>query len=307
MEIIKAFAPGFMQVSIDEAFLDLTGMERIYPLAGKAARILKSEILEKTGLTVSIGVATSRFVAKLASDYHKPDGLTIVPSGKEVEFVDTVGLKKLWGIGNSMYESLVRKGITSTKLLRYYDLNRLQALVGEISGEYLYKVVRGIDPGIYQGEAKSHSISSESTFYPDVYGLDVLDSYLLQMSLDLSFRALSEGVIPRNVCIKLRYGDFTTTTIQETPDENLYSSDDIYNLAKKLLRSKYTGQGIRLLGLSLGQVYVAENPEQGEFFAKDKEKRRALEKTILQLSKDGKKVIKAGLLDKQGQRNNNKG
>lgn len=303
MEIIKAFAPGFIQVSIDEAFLDLTGMERIYPLPGKAARELKKRIFDSTGLTVSIGVATSRFIAKLASDYHKPNGLTVVPNGKEIAFVDAVGLKKLWGIGKAMYDSLMKKGITSTKILREYPQDRLQYLFGEKSGEYLYKVVRGIDPGIYQSEAKSHSISSETTFYPDVYGYEALDSYLLEMSLDLSFRALSEHLVPRNICLKLRYGDFTTTTIQATPNENLYSSDDIYSLAKKLLREKYTGHGIRLIGLTLGQVYSADEPEQKELFSEDKEKRRALEKTILSLTKDGKKVIKAGLLEK---RNNNK-
>ncbi len=298
MNIIKSFAPGFLQVSIDEAFLDLTGMERIYPLAGKAAKELKAKILSETGLTVSIGVASSRFIAKLASDYHKPNGLTIVPPDREIEFVDAVGIGKLWGVGKAMLESLKKKGITSTQILRRYPESELKSLFGEKSGEYLYKVVRGIDPGIYQGEVKSHSISSELTFYPDIYGTDTLEEYLLQMSFDLSFRALKEHVIPRSVTLKLRYGDFTTTTIQETPDENIYSSEDILNIAKKLLKKKYTGQGIRLLGLALGQVYESEEPEQGEFFSELKEKKRKLEKTILSLSQDGNKVIKAGILEK---------
>lgn len=296
MKIIKDFAPGFLQVSIDEAFLDLTGMERIYPLPGRAAKELKRKIAEETGLTVSIGVATSRFIAKLASDYHKPDGLTIVPSGREMEFVDKVGLRKLWGVGNAMYEALERKGMQSTETIRAYTLDQLKAMMGDKSGEYLYSIVRGIDPGIYQGARKSHSISSEITFYPDVYSIDALDSCLLEMASDLSFRALSEKVIARSVTLKLRYGDFTTTTIQETPDCNLYSSDDIHKVAKRLLRVKFKGQGIRLIGLALGQLYSGEEPEQKELFSEDKEKRRALEKTILSLSRDGKKVIKAGLL-----------
>ena len=100
MSLIRDFAPGFLQVSVDEAFLDLTGMERIYPLPGKAARLLKESIMEKTGLTVSIGVAPSRYLAKLASDYRKPDGLTIIPRGKEEIFIDSIPLRKLWGIGD---------------------------------------------------------------------------------------------------------------------------------------------------------------------------------------------------------------
>lgn len=305
MDIIQGFAPGFLQVSIDEAFLDLTGMERIYPLPGKAAKQLKKEILDKTGLTVSIGVASSRFLAKLASDYHKPNGLTIVPKDREEEFIDAVGLKKLWGVGKAMYECLQKKGIASTQTLRRYSLSELQAMFGERSGGYLYKVVRAIDPGIYQGEAKSHSISSEITFYPDVYGLEALDCYLLDMSSDLAFRALSEHVVPRSVTLKLRYGDFTTTTIQETPNENIYSSEDILHIAKTLLRKKYTGEGIRLIGLSLGQTYSGEEPEQGEFFSEDKEKKRMLEKTILELTQDGNKVIKAGVLTKNAPKNKN--
>ena len=140
MGIISSFAPGFLQVSVDEAFLDLTGMERIYPLPGKAARKLKDEIRKETGLTASIGVASSRFVAKLASDYRKPDGLTIVPRGKEEEFVSAVGLRKLWGIGDSMYQSLIRKGITSVEILRKYDENDLKHFFGESNGHYLYLV-----------------------------------------------------------------------------------------------------------------------------------------------------------------------
>jgi DNA polymerase-4 len=240
MTIIKNFAPGFLQVSIDEAFLDLTGMERIYPLAGKAARQLKEQIYLETGLTVSIGVASSRFVAKLASDFNKPNGLTIVPPAREIEFVDRVGLKKLWGIGKATYEMLSRKGLTSTEKIRAYSLPELQSMLGESTGKYLYSTCRGIDPGIYQGEAKSHSISTETTFYNDVYGYDALDEYLLSMSHELMFKAFDEKMVPRTVGIKLRYGDFSTTTIQETPEEPIYSSSDVYEISKKLLRKKYS-------------------------------------------------------------------
>lgn len=296
MSIIRDFAPGFLQVSIDEAFLDLTGMERIYPLPGRAAKELKSKIFKETGLTVSIGVAPSRFLAKLASDFRKPDGLTIVPAGKEIEFIDAVGLKKLWGIGKSTLESLKRKGITTTETLRSYSEMELQIMTGESSGSYLYKIARGIDPGIYTSEAKSHSISTETTFIYDVYGYDALDTYLLAMSQELMFKAMDNKEIPRTVGIKLRYGDFTTTTIQETPYGAIYSSSDVYEIAKRLLRKKYNGQGVRLLGLFLSQIYSSEEVEQGELFAEDKEKRRNLEKTIIALSKKGNKVTKAGLL-----------
>ncbi|MBO8468551.1 MAG: DNA polymerase IV [Spirochaetes bacterium] len=293
MGIISSFAPGFLQVSVDEAFLDLTGMERIYPLPGKAARKLKDEIRKETGLTASIGVASSRFVAKLASDYRKPDGLTIVPRGKEEEFVSAVGLRKLWGIGDSMYQSLIRKGITSVEILRKYDENDLKHFFGESNGHYLYLVARGIDPGIYQGEAKSRSISAERTFYPDVFGYDALDSYLLEMSQEVMFRALDEKKVPRSVSIKLRYGDFTTLSIQTTPVKPIYSSTDVYNISRELLRSKYNGSGVRLIGVALQSIYDGSDVEQQDFFSEKEEKERTLEKTIIELKKKGSKLVKA--------------
>ena len=295
MGIISSFAPGFLQVSVDEAFLDLTGtgMERIYPLPGKAARKLKDEIRKETGLTASIGVASSRFVAKLASDYRKPDGLTIVPRGKEEEFVSVVGLRKLWGIGDSTYQSLIRKGITSVEILRKYDENDLKHFFGESNGHYLYLVARGIDPGIYQGEAKSRSISAERTFYPDVFGYDALDSYLLEMSQEVMFRALDEKKVPRSVSIKLRYGDFTTISIQTTPVKPIYSSIDVYNISRELLRSKYNGSGVRLIGVALQSIYDGSDVEQQDFFSEKEEKERKLEKTIIELKKKGSKLVKA--------------
>lgn len=298
MAIIEDFAPGFLQVSIDEAFLDLTGTERIYPFPGKAARVLKEKIKNETGLTVSIGVGTSRFISKLASDFHKPDGLTIVPRGKEIDFVDAVGLDKLWGVGKSSLLSITRKGIKTTAELRKIPREELEHMFGTSMGNYLYNVSRGIDPGIYTGESKTHSISTEETFFPDVYDEGVLYAKLLEMSYSLFFRALDEGVIAKTVTVKLRYGDFSTFTLSRTPKDGIYSSDDIYKIALDLFKSKYNGGGVRLLGLNLGNLYRGEKPEQGELFSEKKEKLRKLEETIHALDKNGKTVIKATNLEK---------
>ena len=293
MSIIRSFAPGFLQVSVDEAFLDLTGMERIYPLPGKAARALKEMILSQTGLTASIGVASSRFIAKLASDYRKPDGLTIVPPGKEEAFVDKVGLGKLWGIGDSTLSALRRRGITTASVLRSYSQEELRRMFGEKSGEYLYKAARGIDPGIYSKEAKSRSISTERTFYPDVRDMDAIETYLLEMAEEVMFRALEEKKVPRTVSVKIRYGDFSTITVQDTPQHGIYSSADVYAISKELLSSRYKGEGIRLLGIALQGVYDGEEIAQGEFFMEKEKKERELEKTILTLGRKGSKLVRA--------------
>lgn len=298
MDLLSSFAPGFLQVSIDEAFLDLSGMNKIYPLPGKAAKELKEKIVKKTGLTVSIGVASSRYVAKLASDYHKPDGLTIVPPGKEEEFVDKVGLEKLWGIGNSTLESLQKRGIRTTETLRKWTMEELKRSFGESSGEFLYKVSRGIDPGIHEKEALSHSISEEETFIYDVYDEEIIKEKLLEMSENLQLRALDEKKVPKTVTVKIRYGDFKTVTISKTPQSPLYSSLDIFDIALFLFQSKYEKKGVRLIGLSLGSLYDGEEIEERELFYEEGERRRTLDKTILSLKKDGNKIIKASILKK---------
>ncbi len=300
MSIIRSFAPGFQQISVDEAFLDLTGMERIYPLPGKAARLLKERILEEAGLTVSIGVAASRFIAKLASDYRKPDGLTIVPHGKEEEFVDTIPLQRLWGIGDSTFRALQGRGIRSASEIRKRGREEMRRLFGESSGDFLSSIACGIDPGIFQGEARSKSISTEKTFYPDVYGLDALDTYLLEMSQEVMFRALDEKQNPRTAGIKLRYGDFSTSTVQMTPSKPIYSSSDIFQIASELLHSKYTGEGVRLLGVFISGLYEGEEIEQPDFFSEKEERERKLEKTILTLSQKGSRMVKARSLTRKG-------
>ena len=165
MAIIRDIAPSYIQASIDEAYLDMTGTETLYGGQREAALLLKDRVRQETGLTISVGVASSRFIAKLASDYRKPDGLTIVPRGLETEFVDAVGLRKLWGVGRATMEKLERYNIRSPADLRSYSLQRLEQLFGRSGGGYLYKVCRGQDPGIYSGENKSHSISAERTFF----------------------------------------------------------------------------------------------------------------------------------------------
>ena len=160
-------------------------------------------------------------------------------------------------------------------------------------------MARGIDPGIYQGESRTKSISTERTFYPDLYSTDAIEDTLLEMSEDVMFRALDEKKIPRTVSVKLRYGDFTTTTIQTTPESAIYSSSDVYHIAHDLLFSKYRGQGIRLIGVALQGIYDGESIEQGEFFREKEKKERELEKTILDLGRKGSKVMRLRHLEKE--------
>lgn len=298
MKIFEEFSPDITQVSIDEAFLDMTGTRRLYGLPRDTARLLKQRVKEETQLTISVGIGPSRFIAKLASDYRKPDGLCRISPGREIEFIDAIGLKKLWGIGKSTLDALAKYHIGTAAQLREYSMETLQRNFGQAQGEYLYKVCRGIDPGMHAGEAKSHSISSEQTFPVDVSDEDILSQCLLQMSHEVMFRSLDEQVMGRTVGIKLRFSDFTTISVQRTPTTPLYSAEQVYEISKELLLSKWKqGVPVRLLGVGLYQTYKGDAPIQEELFEDANKKKREIEKVVLKLNSKGREILKATNMD----------
>jgi DNA polymerase-4 len=188
--LLQTFSPVVQQISIDEAFLDMTGTERLFGKPRQAAILLKNRVKNETGLVISVGIGPTRFIAKMASDFDKPDGLCRVSPGKEIAFVDAVGLRKLWGIGDSTLNALKKHSITTVAQLREYSVEHLQRLFGEAAGSYLHKVSHGIDPGIHTGVTKSRSISTEMTFPVDVTDIDILEQNLLGMSHEVMFRAI---------------------------------------------------------------------------------------------------------------------
>ena len=296
MNIFKEFSPTIQQVSIDEAFLDMSGTEKLFGHPYQVAIKLKNTIKEKTGLTISVGIGPSKLIAKLASDYNKPDGLCIVDEDRVIEFIDAVGLKKLWGIGKVTQKLLDKKNIKTTQDLRSYSLSYLQKAFGQSMGEYLYKVCRGEDPGIYCGKPKSHSISTERTFQNDVADINVLETYLLDMSHEVLYRSIEEKQMARTIAIKIRYSDFSTISAQITPSEPIYCAEQVYEYSKALFAKKWKKLPIRLLGVGLYQTYKGESPYQEELFNEENKKRRALEKVALELQKKGQHLTKATLL-----------
>ncbi len=307
MDVLRSYAPEMLQASIDEAYLDMTGTGTIYGDSAESARRLKNMVHEATGLTCSIGVGSSRFIAKLASDYRKPDGLTVVPPGLEERFVDAVGLKKLWGVGKVTYDALLSHRLHTPEDIRSCSLDYLMRTFGRSSGEYLWKVSRGIDPGIYAGEAKTHSISAERTFWPDLMTAEAAESFLLELSEEVMFRSLDEGYMARTCALKIRYSSFKTYSLQVTPDESILTSSDLHAHVSKLFRSKYTGEGIRLLGVGLAGLYKGDEPEQPDLFSEDRERKRKLERTVLELRKSGSPIRRASSMPKGKEQNHNDG
>ncbi len=302
MGILTQFSPEVNVVSVDEAYLDMTGTGLIFGTPFDAAVKLKSEIREKTGLTVSVGIAYNRMLAKLASEHGKPDGLFEIEKGKEIEFLDSVKLKDLWGIGEKTLSRLHDLGITEIRQLRLYSEKLLSEMLGENSAAYLYKTVRGIDPGIWNSSPRSRSISSEVTFEKDTKSEAFLKRELLDISRQLMFRLIDSGYLSRTVSIKIKYFDFSAITAQSTLSGNIRCSDEIYKTLINLLDAKLDrSRPVRLIGASLMSLESRENSSQLDLFEDNYSKKGEVEKAVQALSKKkpGIKIFKATLIDKE--------
>jgi DNA polymerase-4 len=236
MELFSSFTPSWIPLSIDEASLDMTGMETLFGPPEKAATLLKKKVKELSGLTLSIGIAENRYVAKLASEYRKPDGLFRVLPGKEIPFIDTLGLKKLWGIGSKTVQRLGELGWDTPEKIRALPLRVLQLRLGKALGEFLYRIVRGVDPGIYTEAVKCHSLSQETTFSIDVGDAKVLKQTLLELSHQVMCRLHREKGKSRTVTLKVRYPDFTTRTFRRTLTHSILSAEELFHLGWDLSR-----------------------------------------------------------------------
>lgn len=300
MEIFTRFAPEVIQNSIDEAFLDLTGTEKLMGPPKEVAARIKACVKEETGLTVSIGIGENRYLAKLASDYRKPDGLYQVERGKEIEFIDSIPLKKLWGIGKSTFTRLESSGITSAAQIRGFSTTLLEGMFGKGAAEFLNAVAWGKDPGICASEPRSRSISNETTFDQDVGDYNIIKDTLLWLSHQILFRLLEKGWSSKTLALKIRLDNFSTSTIQITQENGFTSAEEVFQAALELLHKKWDRRrNIRLIGLGFQNADVSGGI-QPQLFDDIHEKQNKVEKAVLKLNSRFKKnqVIKAALLKK---------
>ena len=305
MKIFDTYTPEVIQISIDEAFLDVSGMEKYMGTAEEIAVNLKNKVRKETGLTISVGIAENKYLAKLASDYKKPDGLFRIYPGSEEQFLDTLKLKQIWGIGNKTVEKLENMNIKTVKRLREYPETMLSSMLGPGCAGFIYKAVRGIDPGIFSAPPRSRSISNERTFREDVTSDEVLNKNLLELSHQLMFRLMTSEYSSKTVSVKIRYEDFTTVTAQATQDSEITSGEEIYSILKKLMDTKRDfSRSIRLIGAALLSLEKRGSSRQLDLFENSYRKQNKVEKAILDLKKKNPefKVVKASLINKSEDR-----
>ena len=287
MNIFRDYSPDVDQMSIDEAFIDLTGTEKLFGPPQETARLIKARVKEETGLTVSVGLASTKYLAKIASGLSKPDGFFQIKPGDEENFMLSLPLNKVWGLGPKSLELIRSKGLTSTRDIYERDLDSLEFLFGKNMAGFLYNVVRGIEKESFSRETKSHSISAETTFPYDLTDIYTIETELLELAHGVFFRLLKEESFSRTAFIKIRYDDFSTCTVQETVSRNIITLDTFFEIIKKLFEKRYeNGRGIRLLGVGFENIVKDDKPYQQELFdINHDEKKQAVEKAILKLSK----------------------
>jgi DNA polymerase IV len=301
MEIFVSFTPEVFRVSIDEAFLDMGGTEKLWGPPEAAARLLKSKVKEKTSLGISIGIASTRYVAKIASGLRKPDGLVIVPPGEEEGFMLGLPLAKLWGAGERTQERFAELGIASVAQLASMGEAQLASLFGKAGGAFLYGAVRGREVGgMGPGPALSRSMSSETTFERDTADRARIEDVLFSLADELSYRLKAEGLASRRLVLKLRFQDFTTITRRCSRDRRYRSAQESFADAIELLDKAWDGRTeIRLLGLGYADLEDQGGGSQGELFSEDGDRARRAEDAVFRIERSGVgKITRARLLDR---------
>jgi DNA polymerase IV len=304
MDILKQHAPVIQQISVDEAFLDMTGTELLMGPPESSAGTIKSAIRNQTQLTISIGIGTSKFVAKMASAKSKPDGLFRVPPGREIDFIDSCRIKDIWGIGPKAETALASKGITSVKQLRSFDELTLKRLFGQSSGSFYYAVSRGIDPGIFTGETKSRSVSNELTLSEDVSDRETLRQLIFDLSHQVFFRTLSDSVTGKTSFIKIKYTDFSSVSAQKSNNSPFLSAEELFFAAWELFDKKWDRRPVRLIGVGIGSIEESGHAVQNELFDSGYARKHKLEKAVQTMQSSGIHLVKASSL--LGRKNSSK-
>jgi nucleotidyltransferase/DNA polymerase involved in DNA repair len=250
MEILRRASDVVEPVSIDEAFLDVTGSARALGDGPTIARRLKEAIRDELRLTASVGVATSKLVAKIASDMQKPDGLVVVPAGAEASFLAPLPIRRLWGVGPKMEEQLAKLGVVTIGDLAALDPARLERRLGT-HGHDLQLLARGEDERPVAAEpAGAKSLGQEHTYGRDTSDPARLRATLLSLADAVAARLRAHGLRARSVTLKYRDEDFHTTTHARTLREATDSGGTLFDVAQALFADVHrAGRRVRLLGI----------------------------------------------------------
>ncbi|MEJ2053449.1 MAG: DNA polymerase IV [Calditrichaceae bacterium] len=289
--ILYEFTDAVEPLSIDEAFMDVTGSVRLFGAGPEIAAKIKKRILDQVKITASVGVAPNKYLAKIASDLEKPDGLVVVEADKINEFLAPLDVSRLWGAGEKTQAALKKMGINTIGDLFQYPKEILEKKLGKI-GDHFYNLAHGIDPRRVSTDELVKSVSNEHTFDTDVLNPDKLYRTLLQLSEKVGYRLRKKGLKGRTVHLKLRYENFSTITRNKTLDSVIDSTQILFSVIKELFEKNYqSGRKVRLLGVGISG-FLNEEGDQLSLFDKQVKKHDRIDQLQDDLTnRFGKQII----------------
>jgi DNA polymerase-4 len=286
MAILRSVTPLVEPIAMDEAFLDVRGAERLQGDGPAIAQRLRERVRGDTGLTASVGVASTKMLAKIASDLAKPDGLLVVDLGHELEVLHPLPVERLWGVGPATTTRLARYGVVTVGDLAALPEATLVAALGRAHGSQLHALAWNRDPRPVEPERMVKSIGHEETFARDITERATLEHEIVRLADKVGHRLRSAHRVARTVQLKVRYGDFRTITRSRTLPEPTDVALEIARSAVLLLGGVEIGAGVRLLGVSAQQLEDAGAVQASLPFddaarsTTEMEQRRLLERSV---------------------------
>lgn len=293
--ILSHYSPYIEPLALDEAFLDVSGMERHYPDIVDIGKAVKEEILKTTGLVASAGIAPNKFLAKLASDLRKPDGLVWIPYGTEQQILAPLPVSRLWGVGKVTAEALEKSGFHTIGDIAAASPEALQPIVGK-QAKKIYLLSFGKDNRPLEVRRRPQSVGNEHTYAHDLSKDNEIDEQFRLLANEVSWRLRQNRLMGRTISIKIRYASFKTITRSLTlASMGTCSEEQLYFSAKKLYNKERHKEPIRLLGLTVSQLQPYQ--VQGDLFSEDEEIKAKVTDAIDKLQKRfGRNAIMKGFL-----------
>ncbi|NCD08975.1 MAG: DNA polymerase IV [Negativicutes bacterium] len=297
MDIFKEFSPCIEPLSIDEAFLDLTGMDNLVGDINKLGRQVKDKIKVQTGLTASVGIAPNKFLAKLASDLEKPDGLVIIREEEAEKIIAPLSVRRIFGIGEKAEKGLLQLGITTIGQLAACEPRFLKKVLGN-NADTIHLLAQGKDERPVACFHEIKSIGKETTFAADLTNSTERRSELLDLCEQVGWRVRNRGVAGHTVTLKVKYASFKTITRSATMEVPVNLDEEIFAIINRLADQVSWTEPVRLLGVSLSKL-VPEGGEPLVAMADDAVMRKRNAVLASLKNRFGEKIIKRGNIEKE--------
>lgn len=292
--ILSHYSPLIEPLALDEAFLDVSGMELKYPEITDIAKAVKEDIRRTTGLVASAGIGPNKFLAKLASDLQKPDGLVWIPYGKEQEILAPLPVSRLWGVVKVTEDALKQAGFRTIGDISQAGPEALRPIVGN-QAVRIYELSLGKDKRPLEVSRRPQSVGNEHTYLHDLLTETEVDEQFRLLANEVAWRLRQNHIMGRTITLKIRFASFQTITRSLTLDMGTCSEEQLYFAAKRLYNKRGQDNPIRLLGLTVSQLQPWQ--VQGDLFSEDAEMQEKVAEAIDKLQQRfGRKAIMKGFL-----------